>query len=604
MNANPLTRPSVILHGAENALACVILAAIALLPALDVVTRLFKTGIQSNIDYLHHLVLWITFLGALITSRENHHPSLSVGTDLLPPRIRQWVKTITATISAAVSAGLAWCAWEFYQNAFSPEDMIGIIPVRFVMVILPAGFLFITIRFITSAESPVHALIRSCGVVIALIIGLTAGPMMPILIWPLAALLIISAIAGTPIFVVLGGMALLLFFANSGSTAVITNEAYTMLTGPLIPTIPLFTLAGFIISESKASERLVRLFQAGFGWLPGGCVIMATLISAFFTTFTGASGVTILALGGLLSIVLLKSNYDRKFTYGLLTASGSIGLLLPPSLPLILYAVVAHVDIKQLFVGGILPGALMVAMVAALGIRHDLKVRPPRQPFNGREVVSALLPALWEIAIPFVALVAFFCGLTTLVESASLTVVYALIVEVFIHKDIPLRRLPSVMLKAVPLIGGVLIILSSAKGLSYFIVDTQIPMMFTSWCTGHIANKFLFLLLLNIALLITGCFMDIFSAILVVVPLVIPLGEAFGINPVHLGIIFIANLELGYLSPPAGLNLFMASYRFNEPVIRMYRYVLPFLAAMIVTVLLITYLPWLTTGLLGVVGGK
>lgn len=604
MNKNPFNRASGILHGFEDGAACVILVLVALLPSVDVVARLFKTGIHSNTEYLRHLVLWITFLGALITSREKNHLSLSVGTDLLPPGIRQWVKTVTATISAGVSAGLTWCAWDLYRVAFEPDAMIGLLPVRLVTVILPAGFLFITLRFITGADNPVHALIRLSGIVFAVIIGFAAGPLMPILIWPLAAILIVSAVAGTPIFIVLGGMALLLFFNAGGSTAVIANEAYTMLTGPLIPTIPLFTLAGFILSESRAGERLVRLFQACVGWLPGGLAIMATLICAFFTTFTGASGVTILALGGLLSIVLFKSNYDRPFTFGLLTATGSIGLLFPPSLPIILYGVVAQLDIKRLFIGGLIPGALMVAMVAALGIRHDLKVRSPRRRFNGREALSALWPAMWEIAIPLVTLAAFFCGLTTLVESAALAVVYTLIVEVFIHGDIPPRSLPKVMLKAVPLIGGVLIILSVANGLSYFIVDAQLPVLFTSWCTVHIANKYLFLLLLNIALLLTGCFMDIFSAILVVVPLIIPLGEAFGIHPIHLGILFIANLELGYLTPPVGLNLFMASYRFNEPVVRLYRYVLPFLAVMIVTVLLITYLPWLTTGLLGVAGGR
>jgi len=591
-----------ILHGFENGAACLVLVVMALLPSAEVVARLFKTGILANTEYLRHLVLWITFLGALITSRQKNHLSLSVGLELLPPHIKRWVVTATATIAAAVCASLTRCAWELYLVAFEPDMTVGLLPGRIVTVILPAGFFLLTVRFISSADSWVHALVRSGGVGIAALIGYTAGPFMPVLVWPLGILLTVSAVAGTPIFVVLGGMALLLFFTAGGSTAVIANEAYTMLTGPIIPTIPLFTLTGFILSESRAGHRLVEFFQAWFGWLPGGLAIMATLVCAFFTTFTGASGVTILALGGLLSVVLLKGNYSKLFTTGLLTATGSIGLLFPPSLPIILYGVVAQLDIKHLFIGGMVPGALMAGMVAALGIRHDLKSKTARRPFHLGTAVSALKAAAWEISMPAAVLLFFFCGLTTLVESAAMAVIYVLIVEVAIHRDIAPRDLGKVMLKAVPLTGGVLIILAVANGLSYYIIDAQIPVQFAAWCAAHITSKYVFLLLLNIALLITGCFMDIFSATLVVVPLIIPLGAAFGIDPIHLGIIFIANLELGYLTPPVGLNLFMSSYRFNEPVVRVYRAVLPFLATLVVTVLLITYIPWLTTGLLGIFG--
>ena len=403
----------------ENGTACVVLALIALLPSVEVVARLFKSGIHSNTEYLRHLVLWITFLGALITSREKHHLSLSVGIDLLPPAIRQWVATAVGAVSTAVSAGLTWCAWDLYRVAFDPADTIGLLPIKVVTAILPAGFLFITIRFITGTPDWRHALCRASGVGIAALIGFLSGPFMQVLIWPLAAVLTLSVFAGTPIFIVLGGNALLLFFTSGGSTAVIANEAYTMLTGPLIPTIPLFTLAGFILSESKSGERLVALFHEWFGWLPGGMVIMATLICAFFTTFTGASGVTILALGGLLSVVLLRSGYPKDFTEGLLTSSGSIGLLFPPSLPLILYGVVAQLDIKYLFIGGLFPGVLRVAMVAVLGIRQDLHSGNTRRRFNLRNALSALASAGGEIAMPLVTLAAFFSGLTTLVESAA-----------------------------------------------------------------------------------------------------------------------------------------------------------------------------------------
>jgi C4-dicarboxylate transporter, DctM subunit len=599
MKGSPWVLTRHLQSGFENVTACTLLALIALLPSVEVVARLFKTGIQANTEYLRHMVIWITFFGALITSREKSHLSLSLGTDRFAPHFKTWLENIVAAISTAVATGLTICAWNLYQQAFEPDALVGIIPIRVITIILPAGFLMLTIRFIMGTENPVHMLFRASGIAIALLIGIFAGPVMPLAVWPFSLLLTLSALAGTPIFIILGGIALLLFFSSGGSTAIIANEAYTMLTGPLIPTIPLFTLAGYLLSESKSGERLVRLFMACFGWLPGGLAVVVTLICTFFTTFTGASGITILALGGLLSVVLLKGNYRKSFSTGLLTATGSIGLLFPPSLPIILYGVVAKIDIRHLFLGGLFPGILMVAMVTALGVRHDLKTKSPRPRFNAPEAAAAFAAAAGEIAMPVVTLAAFFFGLTTLVESAALTVVYAFVLEVVIRRDIPLRAVPSVMLKAVPLIGGVLIILSVANGLSYFLVDAQIPEMFTSWCTQVIGNKYLFLLLLNIALLITGCFMDIFSAILVIAPLIIPLGTAFGIDPIHLGIIFIANLELGYLTPPVGLNLFMASYRFKEPVIRIYGYVVPFLIVMIITVLLVTYVPWLTTGLPG-----
>jgi tripartite ATP-independent transporter DctM subunit len=317
-----------------------------------------------------------------------------------------------------------------------------------------------------------------------------------------------------------------------------------------------------------------------------------------------ASGVTILALGGLLSYILVESRYPRPFTTGLLTASGSIGLLFPPSLPIILYGVVAHVNIKHLFIGGMLPGAVMVVTLAILGVREALKSRVERPKLEPSKVLPALRGSLGEIALPVVIIVLFFSGITTLVETGAIAVVYALIVEVLIHRDIRFRDLHRVFLKAVPMMGGVLVILAAARGLSYFIVDAEIPLRLTEWCQTHVHSKYIFLVFLNLALLVTGCFMDIFSATMVVVPLIIPLGEAFGIHPVHLGIIFLANLELGYLTPPVGINLFLASYRFDTPLVKVYRQVVPFLIALLVAVLVITYVPWITVGVLDAVVGR
>jgi C4-dicarboxylate transporter DctM subunit len=394
-------------------------------------------------------------------------------------------------------------------------------------------------------------------------------------------------------------VAYLLFVRTGGSLEVIPSEAYTMLTGYSIPAIPLFTFAGFLLSESKAGQRLVRLFRAFVGWLPGGLAVMAVLVCTFFTTFTGATGVTILALGALLAFVLTESGrYGKRFANGLITGSGSIGLLFPPSLPIILYGVIAQINILHMFVGGILPGFVMVLALCVFGVLTALRNKVERVPFELHEAWGALKESWWEILLPVIILAGYFTGITTLVETGAIAVLYALVIELGVHRDLKLRDLPRVFLKCIPIVGGVLIILAAAKGLSYYIVDAEVPTSLSAWVQQNIHSKYVFLILLNVGLLITGCLMDIFSAILVVVPLIIPVGAAFGIHPVHLGVIFLANLGVGYLTPPVGLNLFLAAYRFNEPLAKIYRDVIPFFLVLLGVVLIITYVPWFSTGLL------
>ncbi|MBD3321825.1 MAG: TRAP transporter large permease subunit [Chitinivibrionales bacterium] len=597
-----LSRITSFLCTAESAIIALVLMLIALFPTLEVLLRTAKSGIHGSSEYIQHLVLWIAFGGAMITSRQEKHLAVSAAINSIPVPAKTIIQSITSSISAAVCTNLAFSAFHLVNIGFGPEQKAGIFPIQPVLYIMPLGFGIMAARFITHApKGIVHKCIAASGTGIAALFAFALQGAISRLIWPCSVVMIIGAFLGTPIFVVLGGMAALLFFNSGGTIAVIPNEAYTMLTGPIIPTIPLFTLAGFILSESRAGERLVTLFNMAFGWLPGGLAIMATVVCAFFTTFTGASGVTILALGGLLSYVLIKGGYTKNFSSGLLSASGSIGLLFPPSLPIILYGVVSHVNIKHMFIGGIIPGTLMVIAVAALGIGNAMKSNAKRSTFDIKEIVSAFLGAIWEILLPVIIIFLFFRGITTLVETGAIAVVYALIIEVFVHKDIHIKNVWAIFLKCIPLIGGVLIILAVANGLSYFIVDAEIPMHLAAWCKENIHSKYVFLILLNIGLLITGCFMDIFSAIMVVVPLIIPLAQAYGIHPVHLGIIFLANLELGYMTPPVGLNLFLSSYRFNEPLTKIYRDVIPFLIALLVAVLLITYVPWLTLGLLNAI---
>lgn len=611
-----------LLHNTENRLAGIVVLLLALFPTMEVIARrFFKTGIANSTFYTQHLVFLLTFLAAMITAREKKHLSLSL--DLaMPKKIKGVAHIFVGLLSMMVTSALAISSFSFLLNAFDEQFTVWIIPGRIFMSIMTVSFMVMAARFLEPLPNRFAKLmVAALGLFLGLIIsspsfaniymGLGAEipqflqsiidaltPILPTLSLVLIGLLLLSSIFGTPIFVLMGGIAFLLFIRDGSGGGIIPNEAYSMLIDNSIPAIPLFAIAGFILSESKAGERLVRLFRSLFGWFPGGLAIMAILVSTFFTTFTGASGVTILALGALLSVVLIKGNYGKEFGYGLLTSSGSIGLLFPPSLPIIIYGISAQVSIKDMFLGGIFPGIIMVLVLVIFAMIFAKRKKIPTEPFHLKEALISIKESIWEILLPLVIIFSYFGGLTTLVESSAIAVIYTLIVQLFIKRDLKIRQLMNVVNKAVPIIGGVLIILAVAKGLSYFIVDAQIPMKLSEWVGANIHSKLTFLLLLNLALLLTGCLMDIFSAIIVVVPLILPLGAHFGINPVHLGIIFLANMELGYLTPPVGLNLFLASYRFNEPLPKIYREVVPFLIIQMIAVLIITYVPFFSTGLL------
>jgi len=364
--------------------------------------------------------------------------------------------------------------------------------------------------------------------------------------------------------------------------------------------IPLFTLAGFLLAEGKSSERLLRVFRAWFGWAPGGTAVAAATLCAFFTLFTGGSGVTILVLGGLLLPTLMKDGYRERFSIGLLTASGSLGLLFPLSLPLMLYGIVAqNVSIEDLFVGGLIPGLLMLGLLALYGVREGIVAKAQRTPFTFKEAGGALWEAKWELFLPAFVLGSFLGGVATLGESAPMAALYTLLVQRFVHRDLPTwGDVVRVMGDCVALVGGVLLILAVAAGLTNFLVDAQVPTRLIDWTQAHIHSHLTFLLALNLFLLLVGTLMDIFSAIVVVVPLLLPLAQIYDINPIHLGIIFVANLELGFLHPPLGLNLLLASVRFKKPVLEVTWATLPMFGILALGVLLITYIPWLTLGLL------
>jgi tripartite ATP-independent transporter DctM subunit len=584
---------------AEDALCVAALLAMAGLPVLELLLRtLFRTGIPGTSGYVQNLTLWVGFLGAMLASREGRHLSLSTGMVALPGSVAARAATASAVISTAVATGLFWASLEFVRvEAEAAMRIGGWLPIWVVEAVLPLAFAVIALRFVLQPVSWAGRALAALGIPLAAVFGFLLEPYAADLLWPALAGLGVAALFGAPIFVLLGGAALVLFFAEGVPVAAIPVETYRIVVSPIIPVIPLFTLTGYLLAEGGASRRLVRLFRALFGWLPGGLAIAATLVCAFFATFTGASGVTILALGGLLLPVLVQSGHPERFSLGLLTATGSIGLLFPPSLAVILYGVVAHVPIPDLFVAGLVPGALMVGVVCLFGVVVGLRSGVPRRRFDPREAAAAIWESKWEIGLPVVALVGIFGGYTTLIEAAAITVVYALVVQTGIHGDLHLTEdVPKVLVKCAALTGAVFVILGVALGLTNYLVDAQVPMKAAAWVQARIDSRLVFLLALNIFLLGVGCLMDIFSAIVVVVPLMLPVAEAFGIHPLHLGMIFLVNLELGYLTPPVGMNLFLAATRFERPLLAVYRSALPFLLLLLAVVLLVTYVPDLIIG--------
>ncbi|MCA1827550.1 MAG: TRAP transporter large permease subunit [Myxococcales bacterium] len=413
-----------------------------------------------------------------------------------------------------------------------------------------------------------------------------------------------SFLLGAPVFVVMAGFALLLFYLAGTPVASVPAETFRLVVSPTLPAIPLLTVAGYVLAEGGASKRLVRAAQAVFGWMPGGLAIVAAFVCALFTTFTGASGVTILALGGIILPALVGEKYPEGFSLGLVTASGSLGLLFPPSLPVILYGVVAGVAIDHLYIGGLVPGLLMIVLVAAYGVIVGIRSRAPRPPFQPREALRALWGAKWDLGLPLLIIVSVASGFATIVESAALGAAYAIVVELAVHRDVhPVRDLPRVLVHASTLVGSVVILLGVALGMTSYFVDAEIPTRLLTWVQAHIHSQWEFLLVLNLMLLILGSVLEIYSAIVVLAPLVAPLGIAFGVEPVHLGVVFLANLELGFLFPPMGLNLFLSASRFNKPLPLLYRKAFPFLVIMAVGVLLITYVPAITTGVVALIKG-
>ena len=406
-----------------------------------------------------------------------------------------------------------------------------------------------------------------------------------------SVVLILLAVLGAPLFAVIATSAMLGFQREDTDLMNMALEVLSIADLPFLSAIPLFTFAGYVLSESNAPSRLVRVTNAMLGWMPGGLAIVCLAACAFFTAFTGASGVTIIALGAILYPALKQDGYPDKFNLGLVTSSGSLGLLFAPSLPLILYGVVAEVSIDDLFLAGVIPGLVMLVMLSGWSLWVNRASRKPLSSFSMRELGGALREAIWELPLPFVVLGGIYSGFFAVSEAAAITALYVLIVEVLVLREIKLAALPGIIRSSMVLVGAILVILGVSLASTNYMIGAGVPQMLLDLVAGLVNSQVSFLILLLVFLLILGAILDIFSAIVLVVPLILPIAAGYDVHPVHLGIVFLAAMQLGYLTPPVGLNLFIASYRFEKPIMHVYSATFPFLIILMVSVILITFWP-------------
>ena len=581
----------------------IIIALLISLPVLEVVARFFgTTAITSSRMVVQHLTLWVGFFGAVLASSRGKLLSLS-SSNLFESESSFSIKHFIAkSTSLIILISLFWGSLQLVTVEYQyPVNISPLISRWFAQSIMPISLMLMSvILFFKSYSSLKNRFTLLISILLFLsIVSIPQVRESSVTLWFSFFSIIFSLFYGLPIFLGLGGIAALLFWFDWTPLSAISAETYRIVVSPTLPTIPLFTIAGFLLAESKSSIRLLSLFQALFGWIPGGTPIVLVIICGFFTAITGGSGVTILALGGLLMPMLIKDGFSKDFSLGLITVSGSIGLLFPPSLPLIIYGVTAGVSIKSIFLGGIIPGLLILIIVASWAIFSSKRQSVAVYGFKINNIKSALIESKWEIAIPFIIMFGIFGGYMTLVETAAISALYVLFITVVIYRDISFSKVGDILIDCCALIGGVLIILGVAMGLTSYIIDAEVPMKLLEWVKTNISSKYIFLILLNVFLLIVGCMMDIFSATIIVVPLIKPIAAYFGIDPIHLAIIFIANLELGYLTPPVGMNLFLSAYRFDESMKSVYSSTMPFYFVMLFCVILITYFPTLSTWLVG-----
>jgi tripartite ATP-independent transporter DctM subunit len=576
----------------DEAIASLALVLMAVIPLVEILARPFMgKGIENAPLFVQHMGLVLAMWGAIAAERYGHLTSLG----RLFDRGEQF-----AHIAASVICGvLTWASWQFVISEMaSPKELAYDIPVWWLQATMPLGFAILGAKL--AARGQENQWVKGAFALLWPIVGIAFAAWLDgevILLWPYVLLLVAALLCGAPIFVVLGGMALVLFASDGLPLASIALSHYQITVNPSLPALPLFTLAGLVFAKTDAAKRLGILFIAFFGHGVLGTVIAATVLCSFFTAFTGGSGVTILALGGLLLPLLKNAGYPEQRGISLVTSASALGVLLAPSVPLIMYAIIARVPINTMFLAGLVPAVVMVICLLLFG--GYLRVGKEHAPIHSENLSlrKALGQAKWEILAPFVAIGSLVSGLATPTESAALTAIYAVLTQSIAHKELKWRLLGECLSQCAQIIGGVMLILGMALGLTNYLVDAGIPDLAIDWVQGITQNKFIFLLALNVFLFIAGALMEIYAAIVVLVPLLLPLAVSYGIDPVHFGIIFLANMEMGFLCPPAGMNIFFASAVFKQPIRKVAISVLPALMAIFVGTLIISWLPVVATGL-------
>lgn len=548
----------------------------------------------------------------IYTGLKNKHLNISVVSENLSERMSRAVHAIIQATGIAILLALFFATFPNILGIIAPSETVWGIPIRIIFIAISVMYLGL---FLIEVKRTKSIAVIAVGICLGLFLALDSilGIFYALFNWggcflatvfsavtasvrillPVAVIfIIVLAFFGMPLYLVLSAIAFLGFLQGGGYVDVLPMEAYTILADTSITAIPLFTFAGCLLAEGSAGKRLTAFINEGVGFLRSGPIITAVLVSTLFTTFTGASGVTILALGGVLSLILTGTGSDKDSAEGLITASGAIGILLPPSFAVILYAVTnmfSGASVIDIFKGAVLPGLMLVFVTIGLGVFLDKNKTGTR--FSAKRFGEAFTAAIWELLLPILIFVLYFTNTLTLVQTAAFAAVYAFILEVA-RKDFTVKAAFTSLVENIPIVGGVLIIVSAAKGLASYFIDANVPGLLSDFVLIHINNKYVFLLLLNILLLVVGCIMDLYSAILVVSPLIIPIAENFGLHPVHIAVIFLMNLALGFLTPPVGMNLFLASYTFKKPVLKIARDIMPYLIAQLVILLLVTYIPW------------
>ena len=586
----------------ENFICYFCFAVIISFPVFQILSRSIDLfSIPASQEIVQHMTLWIAFMGAVLAARSNR--LLAV---VREPVFKQSSEfNLGHFLVHAVSVGVVFLLAVSYLKMIQigiqyPVFVAPFITVWFAQSIIPVGLFLIWYHMIMTSSSRFNyrLLLVFFSFLITIIFYYWQFPFSNEILLTLKVLATLTLVAfGLPIFVVLASLSILFFLSeptdwatNFDLISTISDSAYRIVVSPTLAAIPIFTLAGYLLAESNISRRLLDFFKTSLGWLPGSTVLIVVLLCAFFTALTGGSGVTILALGAILYPILVEDGYSEVFSLGLITTAGSLGLLFPPSLPAIIYSVTAGINPIDLFRQGFLPALFLLLVVVLYGFYHRPNEKK-KVKFSLKNSMKALSIAKWEIVIPILIVFGLFSGFATLVECAALLVVYVLLIELYIYKDISLKDIPKIVIDCATLVGGVLIILGFAMGFTGYLVDAEIPLKILHFTQQSIESKIIFLLALNILLLVAGCIMDVFSAIIVIVPLIAPLAAYFGVDPIHLAIIFIANLELGYITPPVGMNLFLSSYRFNKDMPTVYKATMPYFFIRLIGVLIITYIP-------------